>query len=94
MRYNFHNCRILEKKISHISNVKAVFVKYSHTAKILDTEIDMIGFQYFTLRNGMAFSIGGSSKKVDFEKINSILLKSISSFMFEDWEDYNLEDFE
>jgi len=94
MRYNFHNCKIIEKKISHISNVKAVFVKYSHTAKILDSEINMIGFQYFTLRNGKTFSVGGSSKKEDFENINPILLKSISSFMFEDWDDYNLEDFE
>lgn len=63
MRYNFHNGKIIEKKISYILNVKAVFVKYSHTAKILDSEINMIGFQYFTLRNGKTFSVGGSSKQ-------------------------------
>lgn len=87
IKLKYSDVKIFEQGIRYLDNKKATYLKYSFSYKTLDKTINLQTVQYTTLYKGKSYSIGGGGPIPIFKAQESIINKSISSFVFEDHHD-------
>jgi len=80
----FPTTKIIEKKETHIDNRKAFYVKYEVEYDALDMKTKMTMFSVAIIRNNFLYVITASADYDSFDKNESILSKSVRTFVVED----------
>lgn len=80
---------ILDSGESYLDNKPALWVKYSTTYSTLDLTVEMILTQYYLLYNKILYAISIGSTTDDFNSAEAELMKSVSTFAIEDYQNEN-----
>jgi hypothetical protein len=94
LKQKFEDIRILEKSISYLDNKKFAYVKYSMSYRVQNIHARAIAIMYMTTHLGKYYQISGSSEAIKFNDLESTFIRSISTFVFEDYNtsSKNMED--
>ena len=82
----FHNVRFLDEGIRFLSNRQFLYLKYIHTKKELDYEIDEIRLAYTIINDNTIYVVGGGSYEPFFNEDEFEIIESIRSFIIEDFD--------
>lgn len=85
LKQKFDDLRILDKSIRYLDNKKFAFVKYSMSYRVQNIKAKMIAIVYMTMHLGKYYQVGGSSEAIKFNDLEPTFIRSISTFVFEDY---------
>jgi len=85
LKQKFDDIKILDKSISYLDNKKFAYVKYSASSRVLNIKVKVIAIMYMTLHLGKYYQIIGGSESIKFNDLEPVFIRSISTFVFEDY---------
>lgn len=85
LKQKFDDIRILDKSISYLDNKKFAYVKYSMSYRVQNIKAKVIAIMYMTMHLGKYYQISGSSEAIKFDDLEPTFIRSISTFVFEDY---------
>lgn len=85
LKQKFDDIRILDKSITYLDNKKFAFVKYSMSYRVQNIKAKMIAIMYMTMHSGKYYQVSGSSEATKFSNLETTFIRSISTFVFEDY---------
>lgn len=85
LKQKFDNIRILEKNIRYLDNKKFAYFKYSMSYRVQNIKAKVIAIMYMTMHFGKYYQISGSSEAIKFNDLEPTFIRSISTFVFEDY---------
>lgn len=85
LKQKFDDIRILDKSISYLDNKKFAYAKYSMSYRVQNIKAEVIAIMYMTMHLGKYYQISGSSESIKFNDLEPTFIRSISTFVFEDY---------
>jgi len=85
LKAKFSNVTLLNKEIRFLDNEKFLCVKYSASYKVQKSEYNLINIEFSTIHKGKYYQISGGSGSEEFDTMEPVLINSINTFVFEDY---------
>lgn len=91
LKAKFSDVSLLEKNIRFLDNKKFLYIKYGGSYRVQNLKVDGINISFIRFHNGKYYQVSGGGQSNSFDSIEPILIKSISTFVFEDYNYTNTE---